>query len=232
MSRGAIGQELPAELEFKRLCDPPWPRRHDNQPRSQKQGLFNAVGNEEHNLAGLGPDPENQFLRGFPGKCVKRAERFVHPQHFRLGGQRSREADPLLHAARKFVDCPVGEFLQPDKRQESRCRFAPLCRRDTPELQSESHIVDDVQPGEERMLLKDNSPVHPGAEDRLIVENCYAIRRLDESCDQIQKSGLSATGSVQGDNKVSVIEGTFALRQGPDPFAILDRINDRGPPYR
>lgn len=50
-----------------------------------------------------------------PHHGVKCAEGFVYQQHLRIGGERPRQRDALLHATRQFVHVRPYEFFEADK---------------------------------------------------------------------------------------------------------------------
>ena len=55
---------------------------------------------------------------------VQRAERLVHQQHVGIDGQRSRDPDPLAHAARQLVRVVALEALQTDQPSSQLARLA------------------------------------------------------------------------------------------------------------
>ncbi len=104
-----------AEIELVGLLDLAGARRHDDEPRGEENRLFDRVGDEEHHLAGAMPDVEDQLLDLLAGQRVERAERLVHQQYLRVGGERAGDADALLHAAGELVDHLGFEILQADE---------------------------------------------------------------------------------------------------------------------
>ena len=66
-------------------------------------------------LLGALPDVQDQFLRLLARQRVERAERLVHQQHFRIAGQRTRNADALLHAAGERVDRRLLEAVEAEQ---------------------------------------------------------------------------------------------------------------------
>ena len=64
---------------------------------------------------------------------VERAERLVHQQHRRVGGERAREADALALAARELRRVALGVgLLEPDELEQlgdARARSAPSASR-------------------------------------------------------------------------------------------------------
>ena len=49
---------------------------------------------------------------------IERGERLVHQQDLGIGGERAREVDALLHAARQLGRIPPLEALEPDELEE------------------------------------------------------------------------------------------------------------------
>ena len=46
---------------------------------------------------------------------IERRERLVHEQDFRVGRERARQTDALLHAAGELVTVTIGPLRQPDE---------------------------------------------------------------------------------------------------------------------
>ena len=69
-------------------------------------------------LLRLGPDLQQLGLHELARLGVERGERLVHQQHQRIGRQRPRQVDALLHAAgqlRRIVALEAGEPDQLDE---------------------------------------------------------------------------------------------------------------------
>ncbi|CAK8736622.1 hypothetical protein SODG_000335 [Sodalis praecaptivus] len=69
-------------------------------------------------------DAGNFPLQGAAGHRIERAERLVHQQHLRVGGQRARHADPLLLAAGELVWIAVTKLLRIEMQQRQQFAHA------------------------------------------------------------------------------------------------------------
>ena len=81
----------------------PGSRRHHHDAVGEQDRLVDAVGDEDHGLAGREPQLLEIDAHLFAGQRVERAEGLVHQQQRRVVDQRSRDRGALLHAARKLV---------------------------------------------------------------------------------------------------------------------------------
>ena len=75
----------------------------DGDAVAEAHRLLDVVGHEHHRLAHLGLQAEELALQPVAGDRVDGAERLVHEQHRRVGGQGPGHADPLALAARQLV---------------------------------------------------------------------------------------------------------------------------------
>ena len=76
--------------------------------------------------AGLGADAQQLGLHVLAGHLVEGAERLVHQQQRRVGGERPGDGDPLLHAARQLPRPVVGEVAELDELEHLERPLAPL----------------------------------------------------------------------------------------------------------
>ena len=81
---------------------------------AQSERLVQVVGDEYDRLVQLFLQAEENVLHVGANQRVERRKRFVHQQGFRVGGQRPRQADTLLHTARKLCRIMVLESRQAD----------------------------------------------------------------------------------------------------------------------
>ncbi len=79
----------------------------DRDPVAELHGFVEVVGHEDDGLAQLLLQPQEFVLQPLPRDRVDRAERLVHQQHRRIGGQRPGDSDSLLLAARQFTRIAV-----------------------------------------------------------------------------------------------------------------------------
>ncbi len=91
---------------------------HDRDPVAEPERLGEVVRDEDHRLADLLLEPHDLVLHVAADERVERAERLVVEHHLRVDGERARDADALLHAARELVGELVGDVLEPDERED------------------------------------------------------------------------------------------------------------------
>ena len=81
------------------LQDAAGPRRHDDDPGAEIDGLGDRVGDEDDGLAGAAPEPVELVVEMIAGDLVEGAEGLVHEQEGGVEGERAGNRHPLLHAA-------------------------------------------------------------------------------------------------------------------------------------
>src|SRR5205823_2302863 len=124
------------------------PAFEDGDLVAELQGLVEIVTDEEDGL----PDPllqrQQLVLELAADERVERRERLVHEQDVRIGRERPREPDALLHAAGELAAIALGPLREPDERQlllddapALLGRVAPRSEEHTSELQSLAYLV-------------------------------------------------------------------------------------------
>ena len=89
---------------------------HDRDPVAEQHGLVDVVGDEDDGLAEVALEPLELLLERAAADGVDGAERLVHQQHGRVGGERAGDADALLLAARELARVAVRHvLLEPDE---------------------------------------------------------------------------------------------------------------------
>ena len=138
---GLAGGVTLTEIQAQALDDLPGVWRQQNQVRGEKYCFFNIVGNQEYGFGGALPDLQQQLLHLFAGEGVEGAERFVHQQHARIGGERTGQADTLLLATGQLPDPPIfetGKVHQCEHFPSADFTFVP---GDTGQFQTEADIA-------------------------------------------------------------------------------------------
>ncbi len=128
-----------------------------------------AVGEENRLIDAVGHDQEGGGLRLRQGlevlaqpRCgdiVERAESLVEQHQFGTGGERTRDVDPLAHAARQFPRQRVLEAGQAHGIEPLRGLRPPLGLAHALDLQSERRIVGGGEPRQQPVLLEDAGDV-------------------------------------------------------------------------
>src|SRR5206468_4552493 len=93
------------EAYVKARVDPRWSSSKHNDVVRKKNRFINVVGHDKDRTCwNLLFEPKFQQLaaEALCGKHVERRKGLVHKQKLRLDDKRSRESNPLFHAAREF----------------------------------------------------------------------------------------------------------------------------------
>jgi len=80
---------------------------HDGNAVAKADRLVKIVGDKNRRLAHRRREAHEFVLELATDQRVKCAERLVHQQDIRIGGERTGESDALLHASRELVGIPV-----------------------------------------------------------------------------------------------------------------------------
>ena len=180
--------------------NPPWARREEQDAVAQRDGLTDIVGDEENSLAGRSPNRLKLKLEAVAGQGIERTERFVHQQHRRVKGERTSEGGALAHAARELVDETVLEAGQVDEINEVAGGTGAGGGGDAGLPQAKLDIMLDIEPREERGLLKEQHPVGAGATHGVRSgENGPGARGFEASDEAEQRRLAATTGAKQTD---------------------------------
>src|SRR5262249_10358747 len=151
-------------------------------------------------------------------------ERLVQQQHLGMIGERTRERDALLLAARELGGPPVAEPGHLDQGQHLLDHAARLLLWSAAHLQAAGDVLRDRPMWEERVALEDRVDrplIGRQMLDRAALEQDLPGTRLLEARDQAQQRGLAAARRAQKreelvlpDGDRDVVEGPHALRSG------------------
>ena len=100
--------------------------------------------------------PHHLVLHVTANQGIESAERLVVEQHLRVDRERAREADSLLHAARKLVRELARRVLEADELQHLRGPCVALAFRDALHLEPERDVIEDGPVREQPEVLKDH----------------------------------------------------------------------------
>ena len=170
-------------------------RRHHHHPVRQIHRLGDIVRHVDHGLAGFPPHVGEQPLHVVAGQRVERRERLVHQQHRGIVGERARDGDPLLHAAREMVRIGVGEFFELDQLELLLRDFLALGLAHALHLQAEGDVAQRGAPGKQLgEILEHHAAVLAVALHRLAADRDHAAGRLQEAGDDVEQRGFAAAG--------------------------------------
>jgi hypothetical protein len=171
------------------------------------------VGDEDDGLVQLLLEAEQLVLELGPDDGVDRAERLVHQQHRRIGGERTCDTDALLLAAGELVRVALGGVRRKPDRLQQLGRAGPGALASVAQQQRDrGDVVEDRAVRKEPGLLDDvsDTPAEFGGvrfEDVPAAERDRARARIDHPVDHPESGGLAAAGRTDED-------GDAALRHG------------------
>ena len=158
-------------------------------------------------LPRLPPQLEDQLLDLLARERVERAERLVHQHHFRVAGERARDADALLHAAGELVDGRVGELLEADERAACRARSRGARRAATPRMRRpNSTLSTTLSHGISACFWNTTPRSAPGPVTGLPSSRISPVGRRQEAGDARQQRRLAAARGAERDDEIAGIE--------------------------
>ena len=129
---------------------------HDRDPVAETERLRQVVRDEDHRLARLLLEPADLVLHVAADERVERAERLVVEHHRRVGRERARDADALLHPAGQLVGELLLHVFQADELQQLAGTGEPLALRHSADLEPERDVVDHAPVREQPEVLEDH----------------------------------------------------------------------------
>ncbi len=113
----------------------------------------------------------------FSGEHVKRAERLVEKEQFRIDDEGTREANALLHAAGQFLRIGTFEPVETDDVDRFESSLRAFRTSDTLRLETEFDVFKYGQPRQQRKGLEDHRNVGVRPMQRLTAARYHAARR-------------------------------------------------------
>ena len=152
------------------LGDPSRIGGEDEDTVGEQHGFVEVVRDEDDCDVDLAPDLEQVGLHPRTRLRVQGRERLVHEQDARPHRQRPGDRHALLHATGELMRVGIGEFIQADQREPfarlalgGAAAFASLA-------QTEHHVLQDAEPGEERVALEHHAEIGAGPMHRRAVD--------------------------------------------------------------
>ncbi len=191
----------------------------------QEDRLLDLVRDEERHLPRPRPDRQDQLLNLLAGEGVERAERLVHEQHARIGGERPGNADALLHAAGELVDPLPREVGKPDEVEHRAGPRLALGPRHALHPQAEGDVLQHAEPGHQGVALEHHAAVGPRPGDRAPVEENPSFGRRLEAGDAVEQRRLPAARSAERHHELPRLDRQVDPGQGEGralALAVLD----------
>ena len=136
------------------LLDAAGLRGHHHGAVAEQQRFLDRMGDVDHGLAGLLPDPHQLGLQDDPVLGIERGQRLVHQQHAGIGDEGARDRAALAHAAGKLMRIVSAEFRQSHEFQGGVDPRRHLGRRHPARHQAEADIGLHAHPGKQAALLE------------------------------------------------------------------------------
>ena len=153
---------------------------HDRDAIPELQRLGQVVRDEDHRLLHLVLQAANLVLHVSPDQRVQRAERLVEQHDLGVGGERPRETDPLLHAARELVGEPIAPALEPHHVEHLGRLRQPSILVDSLDLEPERDVVDDAPMREQSEVLEHHADLGAPHPPQLVVVHLHDVLTIDE----------------------------------------------------
>jgi len=182
-----------------------------NDARREQQRFPQIVGDKNNRFA-KSPRESAEFALKFRARDgIERAERFVHQQNRRIGGERASHADALALPAGKFARAPLAKFAWIEADKLKHFLDARGDARRGPFLQSgnERDILRNREMGEESGFLDhvadatteaDGVPIAGGAS----LDLNLPIGGKQHAIDQFEEGGLAAAAAAEKDDSFSL----------------------------
>jgi hypothetical protein len=168
------------------------PLAHHQHPVRQEDRLGNAVGDQQHRLAGGHPDALQFEVHALARHRVERAERLVHQQHRRIVQQRPQDRDALLHAARELPRVLVLEAFQVGHLDEAVGALARRLHRHAADLGLQQDVVEHAPPRQQQRALEHDAHVGLRAAHRLARQAELAAAGGQEAGHHLHQGALAA----------------------------------------
>ena len=205
---------------------------HDRDPVAEQDGLVDVVGDEDDGLAEVALEALELLLERAAADGVDGAERLVHQQHGRVGGERAGDPDALLLAARELARVAVRHvLLEPDELDQLERAGALALAVPAEQPRDGGDVVGDRAVREQPGLLDDVADpppelVHGHLADVLAVELDRAAGGLDQAVDHPQRGRLPAARRAQqhGDLAAGHLQAQVADGDGPVRVPLRDVV--------
>src|SRR6478735_7640466 len=224
--RGGLDPAGAVEVHGVLLHDPAGPAGQQHHAVTEPHGLADVVGHEEHGQAPLAPDRLELVVQQVAGHRIERAERLVHQQDGRLGGQGAGDRNALAHATGQLVRAPVGEVRQVHGGEVVPRLGLALLAADPPEPQRRRDVVERRQPREQRGLLEHQRGVPVGGDG--------TGAGLVQPADDVEQGRLAAPGGADEADELpgphrqrDAVEGEYT---GVPGIPLGDPVQSQGGP--
>src|SRR5262249_41160584 len=142
---------------------------------------------------------------GFARLRVEGAERLVHEQHLGIDGKSAGNADALLHPAGELVGAAVERVGEPDELEIAGRGGAQLRPAHALHFESEHHVLQGGEPGQELGELKHHAAVVAAALHLAPIHCDFSAGRGFEPHGNAQRRRLAATRGTDERDDLAVV---------------------------
>jgi len=192
---------------------------HDEDAIGELDGFLDIVRDEEDRFLFALPNAHEIGAHFQAGEKVERAERFVHIDDLRIGGERASDLDALTHSAGKLVRVGVFKTSQTDHADIARDRLVALAL--SLFAQTEADVLMHVQPGKNAVLLKNENATRIGRDYGFSFDQDIAGSRLEKSGHDVEQCRFSAPARPDDANKLTVCNVGGDIFEDADGVAIF-----------
>ncbi|MNT08705.1 hypothetical protein D3C72_1434550 [compost metagenome] len=222
-ARVARARQVDADV----LDDAPRPLGHHEHAVREKDGLRDAVGDEDHRLAHLLPQAQQLDVELVARERVERAEGLVEQQHLGLRHEDLPQRRALAHAAREFVRVVAAELLQLEDRQQRFHAFVDVLLRQLAHLGREADVGFHGFPRQHVVGLEHHAHVvgHPRLQ---VAEHAHLTARvgLDQPGHDAQQGALAAAARPQDRDELAALHREVDLLQRAHAVARVEGLGD------
>ena len=202
-------------------------------PVAEPHGLLDVVGHEDDGLVQLGLQPQELALQPLARDRVDGAERLVHEQHRRVGGQGPCDPDPLALAAGELVRVARGvrRWVEADQLEQLADAGLALVLRPAEQVRDGGDVLRDGLVREQPDLLDDvaDAAAHlhrVPVGDVTAVDEDPPAGGLDEPVDHAHGRGLAAARRSHQHAQLAGgdVQGQLGHRHRPVRVGLADPV--------
>ena len=206
---------------------------HNGDAVADADGLVQVVGDKQGGFAHALRERHELVLQLAADERVEGGKRLVHQQDGRVGGQRARQPDSLLHSAGEFVGIALGPSGQFDGVDGALGGFAALFLVVAANFQRKGHILPHRLVGEQRHVLEDHSDFARADKaqggvahraDILALNQDLSGGGLYEPVDVADEGGLAGAGKPHNAKDFAALHDKGGVADADDAAVFLPRL--------
>ena len=189
--------------------DPAWIRRKHQDAVAHQHRFLDVVRDEQNAADGhpaFAPEVEQVGAQSFRREHVKRRERLVHKQHFRMDDKPPCEADALAHTARQLFGIGGFESIEAYEVYGLQGALAALLLRQALRFEAQFDILEHRKPRKKREGLKDHGDAVRRPDDRAPVNRDLTFAWGQKARDDAEQRGFARAGPAEERHNLVVVQ--------------------------